>query len=957
MTWFCGGQVVPIECLEPRCFLSAIDVPSYRYDPGGSGVQSGETILTPTNVASASFGKRFTTTLDGEVYGQPLYKANVNITRGTSQGPLNVVYAATEHDSLYAIDAYSGAILWKDSFLNTNDPTGAVAPPAGVTISTLIPADVQSSTISPEIGITSTPAIDPASNLIYVEANTKEISNGHKHFVQRLWAIRLSDGTAAGVTIVGDTLFDGTPSTFNGYQYFGGPIVTGTGNNGAGSTNEDGWINSTDPNHLGYNPITSGQIAFNALLERQRTAVTIVNGVAYLAFASHGDQGPFYGWILGYRTSDLSLVAAWVAGPTYTGILGNTNFGSQAGIWTAGAKIASDSDGNLFFTTGNGAFDGTPGNFDQNGFPIDHNYADCLVELAPDPNSSFANQNGNGYGLKVVDYFCPSNQKILNAGNANPFLPKDTDLGSSGVTLFDSSDIPNHPHLLVIGGKEGRVYLIDRDNLGKYNFNYPDPPAGTSPADPRLYDHVLGEWPSQGIDQNNFRFYGPAAYFSGKIFVSLAKEHGRSFNVHDFVSYDGSGNVISPPGTTFTPSPVQSNALTYGNLGSVPLISSNGTSNAIVWWITNNSASINDALVAYDAAHLDQAPIFNSTALSANSLTSGSGSRHGVKFSIPLVDNGMVYCGTGGSIGGQLIAYGLSNLPATPGRPDLTDASDSGASNTDNVTKISTPTFTGTEPASSTVTIFVDGIANGAGVATAGGVYTITTSAIADGTHLIAVASTVSGVTSLDSVGLSVTIDTVRPTLPSASFNFDLPGQPLNLVLNFSEDILASVQTGDLSLNYVDPNGVPGSVPAASMSLVPDSANHRATWSFPGYLNGVLADGNYTAAIAASDVQDLAGNQPAENLIVPPFYFLGADANRDRTVNALDFNVLASHYGQSGMSFSQGNFNYDGIVDTLDFNFLAARFNVPLPAPDLAMVKTPSLFGDEHILPGDNVIV
>src|SRR6185369_11608153 len=219
---------------------------------------------------------------------------------------------------------------------------------------------------------------------------------------------------------------------YQSYQYFGGPIITGTGNNAPiddpvnhMSTNADGWIASTDPNHLGYIPSASGQIAFNALLERQRPGVTLVNGTLYLAFASHGDNGPFYGWLLGYRASELALTTAWVAGPTYTGIDGNRpDFTSQSGIWTSGAKIAADADGNLYFTTGNGAFNGDASNFDANGFPIDHNYADCLLKLAPDPmHADFAHQNGNGYGLRVADYFCPSNQKILNAGNANPVLP------------------------------------------------------------------------------------------------------------------------------------------------------------------------------------------------------------------------------------------------------------------------------------------------------------------------------------------------------------------------------------------------------------------------------------------------------------------------------------------------------------------------------------------------------
>jgi len=110
-------NLILTEALEPRRFFTAVDVLSYRYDPGSNGVNSFESILTPTNVKTSAFGKRFTTVLDGEMYANPVYKLDVNITRGPSLGPHNVVFCATEHDSLYAIDAYTAAADGSDSDL------------------------------------------------------------------------------------------------------------------------------------------------------------------------------------------------------------------------------------------------------------------------------------------------------------------------------------------------------------------------------------------------------------------------------------------------------------------------------------------------------------------------------------------------------------------------------------------------------------------------------------------------------------------------------------------------------------------------------------------------------------------------------------------------------------------------------------------------------------------------
>ena len=112
---------VTLETLEPRRLLSA-DVVSYHQDAASTGQDLTETLLNTSNVNASDFGRIFDTTLDGQIYAQPLTVANVNITRGPSQGIHNVVYVATMNDSLFAIDSTTGQILWQDSFLQIGDP-------------------------------------------------------------------------------------------------------------------------------------------------------------------------------------------------------------------------------------------------------------------------------------------------------------------------------------------------------------------------------------------------------------------------------------------------------------------------------------------------------------------------------------------------------------------------------------------------------------------------------------------------------------------------------------------------------------------------------------------------------------------------------------------------------------------------------------------------------------------
>ncbi len=269
-------------------------------DNSRTGENLSETVLTPANVNATSFGKLFSVPLDGLTFASPVYVENLAIT---GQGTHNVVFVATEHDSVYAIDAdgRSSTPLWKDSFIN---------PSAGVT--PIPPADTgETGDIPNEIGITGTPVIDRSTNTIYLVAATKEVSGGTTTYVNRLHALDIATGA----------------------EKFGGPVVI------------DAHVPGT-----GIDAV-NGTISFNNITENQRASLLLVGGEVYVAFANHGDNPPYHGWVMAYRAS--TLHQDWVFCTT-------PNAGS-GGVWMGGGGVAADGAGNLFFSTGNGTFDQNTG--------------------------------------------------------------------------------------------------------------------------------------------------------------------------------------------------------------------------------------------------------------------------------------------------------------------------------------------------------------------------------------------------------------------------------------------------------------------------------------------------------------------------------------------------------------------------------------------------------------------
>ena len=418
------------------------------------------------------------------------------------------------------------------------------------------------------MGITSTPVIDAATNTLYLDAVTKELIDGQQHFIHRLHAIDVASGNEklGGPAVIADTIFDGT-----NYTFVSGPSVPGSG---------DGSVD--------------GMITFNAVRQLQRSALTLAGGTVYIAYSSYGDNPPYHGWLLGFSAESLQLTAAF----------NDTPNGSRGGYWEAGDKPVVDADGYIYGRR-DGTFDAA---LDENGFPSLGNYGDAVVKLAVDPTSTADHPNVNGWGLRVVDYFAPTN--VVDLGTL------DLDLGSGGLLLLpDAAGSLDHPHLLVAAGKQGRIYLIDRDNMGKLDLNV---------------DQVVQEF--AGIVHASF---GTPAYANGSLYyVGAIKDQALAFSVAD---------------ATIT-SPTSSSPDSYGYPGSTPVVSANGSDDGILWVLDHAT----NQLRAYDASDL------------AIELYNGSQAPDGrdslgthVKFTTPLVVNGRVYVGTADS----LVSYGLLPLP------------------------------------------------------------------------------------------------------------------------------------------------------------------------------------------------------------------------------------------------------------------------------------------------------
>ncbi|MES1165105.1 MAG: PQQ-binding-like beta-propeller repeat protein, partial [Verrucomicrobiota bacterium] len=338
--------------------VSSFAVTTNRYDNLRSGVNLQETVLTTANVKASGFGLLFSRSVDGQIYAQPLFAGGLTMADHKVH---DVVYVATEHNTLYAFDAtdpQQSAPLWK---LNVG-PSGSNS----------------CDNLSPEIGITATPVIDQAAGVIIFISKGQEGGG----WVQRIHAVDLVTGAER----------PGSPAVLSG-------SANGSGTGTAG-----------------------GKIAFDPGSQLNRTSLLLVGGVVYAAFASHCDQGPYHGWVLGYRYdgAKFTQVVAFNVSPD----------GQKGGIWQAGNGLSSDGQ-NIFVVAGNGS---------------------------TNPSSTALDLSESVFRLRisdysVQDYWIPAAYASLNQADA--------DLSSGAILM---------PHdLLMTGSKDGRLYVLDATNLTKYN--------------------------------------------------------------------------------------------------------------------------------------------------------------------------------------------------------------------------------------------------------------------------------------------------------------------------------------------------------------------------------------------------------------------------------------------------------------------------------------------------------
>jgi hypothetical protein len=520
---------------------------TYHNDLARDGANTQEYALTTSNVNSSTFGKLFSCAVDGAIYAQPLWVANLTI----SGAKHNVVFVATEHDSLYAFDADVSPCLplWHANLIDSayGATSGEVTVPSG-------PVGYKVGTgagnITPEVGVTGTPVIDPSTGTLYVAS--KSMNSTATSFYQRLHAIDIATGN----------------------EKFGGPANITSGITFPGIA--DGGTSDS----------------FNAQQENQRCGIALVNGVVYVTWASHEDKGPFYGWVTGFNASTLAV----------TSVLNVTPDAQYGGIWMGGGAPAADADNNLYLITGNGYFDATSGGND---------YGDSFLQLSAN--------------LTVSSFFAPSDQATDYAD--------DHDFGAGGAAVVLTPASGTMKHLVVGGGKDGALYLLNGDNMG-----------GLGDSNARQYFNMGNGSFATGAFWNNYFYIAPI----NSPLLSY--------------SFNSSTNL-------FNTSAVLQSATSFGFPGASPSVSSTGSSNGIAWavdssnYCTPYSPGCGPAVLhAYDATTLSS-DLWNSSMVQADA------AGNAVKLTVPTVANGKVYVGTRGnntggvygstSNSGELDVYGL----------------------------------------------------------------------------------------------------------------------------------------------------------------------------------------------------------------------------------------------------------------------------------------------------------
>jgi hypothetical protein len=543
-----------------------------HFDNARTGWNPDESILTIGNV-QRNFNPLplFSQPLDGTAYAQPLYVRDVVIP---DKGMHNVVFVATENNSVYAFDADQKMdALWQRNLVPICSPNEFPVHSEDVY------GDNQGN-VAPTIGITSTPVIDLDTNTMYVVAKS-ETKKGE--FYNRLYALDITTGCDKP----------------------GSPVEIQAKIQGKGPGPRD----------------EQGNLLFDPKAHFNRSSLLLQNGIIYIAFASHGDAvSPavnkylaYHGWVMAYDASTLQQVGVFNSSPDHP--LEQDQFLRGGAIWQSGMGLASDGKGNIYFATGNGPFTASVGG---------REYGDSVLKLSHDLKT-------------VLDYFTPCNQCHL--------YNSDSDLGSGGVMVV--------PHLiggktrLVACGKEGTIYVMNSNNLGKYN----------DPNDPQCTQDVSKQYCQENkVIQTLWRVLGAAptntneardALFGGPAYYNIATRHlvyycGSDDPLRAF-EFDNTGKLST--------SSIDQSPDKFPHGGAIPVVSGNNDDRAIVWVLDRNmptdqpgKTAVTLHLYAYKATQLNKGSLFKKP------LDAGQwANQYGIPFLVPTVINGKVYVASGGT--------------------------------------------------------------------------------------------------------------------------------------------------------------------------------------------------------------------------------------------------------------------------------------------------------------------